>query len=329
FNWGARTGQSDLFFEVDYMPPVDDGGIPWLPALQKIVDVFAAGGVAVHFDVGDLFHQAAGISLAEFDLGGGNEVPAADGAGFGFGDVNPVDPGEADVRAYKTQFMDVRRKPVFHYMLFASRLTESGCSGFWGLAEVTGNEIIICMGGYGLNSDTTTATNYLLNYQAGVVFHEIGHNLSLHHGGFEGRNFKPNYISSMNYLYGGGLPTIGNDEGDRYYLENFPGNVNCGGYQSSNELTNPPSGDPAFFLIDYSNGLGAPLDESSVNENGGLGRTNSQGVDYNCDGVLDPTGYSLNLNPAFSETSNEVLDDYNDWANLDFIFQRNIWDDLF
>ena len=86
---------------------------------------------------------------------------------------------------------------------------------------------------------------------------------------------------------------------------------------------------PANFLLDYSKGLSAPLDESSVNENGGLGRTNSQAVDYNCDGVLDPTGYSLNLNPAFSETSNEVLDDYNDWANLDFIFQRNIWDDLF
>lgn len=31
--------------------------------------------------------------------------------------------------------------------------------------------------------------------------HELGHTLGLYHGGDEAVNFKPNYISIMNYLY--------------------------------------------------------------------------------------------------------------------------------
>ena len=31
--------------------------------------------------------------------------------------------------------------------------------------------------------------------------HELGHNLGLHHGGDDGVNFKPNYLSIMNYSF--------------------------------------------------------------------------------------------------------------------------------
>jgi hypothetical protein len=39
------------------------------------------------------------------------------------------------------------------------------------------------------------------NQQAGTLMHELGHNLALQHGGQNGNNYKPNYISIMNYLF--------------------------------------------------------------------------------------------------------------------------------
>ena len=37
--------------------------------------------------------------------------------------------------------------------------------------------------------------------QAGTLMHELGHNLSLKHGGNDHGNYKPNYISIMNYAF--------------------------------------------------------------------------------------------------------------------------------
>jgi uncharacterized repeat protein (TIGR01451 family) len=37
------------------------------------------------------------------------------------------------------------------------------------------------------------------NFDGGTVMHELGHTLNLDHGGFEGSNCKPNYLSGMNY----------------------------------------------------------------------------------------------------------------------------------
>ena len=43
-----------------------------------------------------------------------------------------------------------------------------------------------------------------LRLEAGTTMHELGHNLDLRHGGDEDLNYKPNYISVMNYLYQNG-----------------------------------------------------------------------------------------------------------------------------
>jgi uncharacterized repeat protein (TIGR01451 family) len=45
--------------------------------------------------------------------------------------------------------------------------------------------------------------------QAGVILHELGHTLGLGHGGGDSVNRKPNYLSVMNYAFGGcGVPSI-------------------------------------------------------------------------------------------------------------------------
>ena len=37
--------------------------------------------------------------------------------------------------------------------------------------------------------------------QAGTFMHELGHNLGLRHGGTDESNYKPNYLSVMNYAF--------------------------------------------------------------------------------------------------------------------------------
>ncbi|MGH9276898.1 MAG: hypothetical protein ACRD12_02125 [Acidimicrobiales bacterium] len=49
----------------------------------------------------------------------------------------------------------------------------------------------------------------VFNLDAGTIFHELGHSLNLHHGGFEDGNCKPNYVSGMNYDLQGGIPRVG------------------------------------------------------------------------------------------------------------------------
>jgi uncharacterized repeat protein (TIGR01451 family) len=44
------------------------------------------------------------------------------------------------------------------------------------------------------------------NHDAGSIMHELGHTLNLDHGGFEARNYKPNYVSVMNYDHQFGIP---------------------------------------------------------------------------------------------------------------------------
>ncbi len=37
--------------------------------------------------------------------------------------------------------------------------------------------------------------------ESGKIMHELGHNLGLRHGGDENVNYKPNYLSIMNYSF--------------------------------------------------------------------------------------------------------------------------------
>lgn len=311
YDWGARTGQKDIFIEVDYMDSTNGGGqaadegiTPRREALQAVVDSFAAQGVAVHFDVGDLYDQAGGIDATDFDLGGGEEVPFSAGMSFDPGD------GRANVYDYKRDYMDYARMQIFHYLIFANSQILGGGSGSSGLAELNGNDLIVTLGDWNLNSSGTANTNTLINYQASTLMHELGHNLGLYHGGQnDGNNYEPNYISVMNYLYQlAGLPTIGSDEGDRYYSS---ANYHNGNGTCYSGLSNAPSS--ATFIIDFSHGNGINLSLGAINETLGLGHTGTDGVDYNCDG--DKTDTSVSIGSG-------TFTDHDDWTNMKLDFQH-------
>jgi hypothetical protein len=155
YDLGARKNQPDIFVEVDYMDSNDEGIQPRKEALQKVVQAFAQRNIAVHFDVGDLYDNAPGLAPDNFDLGGGNILPFAQGISM------QVDAGDSRVDLYdiKRSNMDFRRMPVFHYMIMGSSQKTDGSQGSSGLAEINANDLLITLGGWGLNSQDQANLN--------------------------------------------------------------------------------------------------------------------------------------------------------------------------
>lgn len=314
YRWGARIGQKDIFIHIDYMDSTDPGVIPRKEALQKVVNVFENHSIKIHFDVGDLF----GDTTLDFNLDGrSHKVPFAKGITLG------IAPNKANLYEYKNKYMPIAKRQIFYYVVMGYSQNEDGSSGSSGLAEINGNDFIVTLGNWGLNTTTQEDLQLLINWQAATIMHEFGHNLGLRHGGDVDENYKPNYYSIMNYMYQlNGLPQIGNDrEGDRYYwymyktkgksefLQYFPS-----GYS---DLHNNPFS--LNFLMDYSNGSGNPIDEVSFSETIGLGRSGSSGVDYNGNGSKTDSLTNWNINEG---STISTLTDYNDWLNINIIFAR-------
>jgi hypothetical protein len=141
-------------------------------------------------------------------------------------------------------------------------------------------------------------------WRALVTMHELGHCLGLHHGGGDTWNLKPNYNSIMNYLH-----QLGADG-------------NCDVISD--------------YILDYSHGLNAPLDENALNEE--IGVCGGVPIDWNNNGFFDPFPVARNVNCGlFPGTlacgqpgcwmdppgTCNVLHDYNDWAIMNF---SGIWD---
>lgn len=315
---GARAGRRDIFLEIDYMDGTDVATRPRREALQKMEKAFADKGIAMHMDTGSL--HAKDFDPAAFNLGGGNSVPfspcieldtSAEGAG--------ARAGCASFQAYKNHHMDLRRKLLFHYALFANSQNIDGSAGPSGISEMSGNDLIVTLGGYDFQADTDMGVNMLVNMQASTLMHEFGHNLGLRHGGNEDVNYKPNHYSVMNYMYQfAGLSATPDSAhaADRYYLANgLKGITYCG------LVENSPCSDA--FLMSYSDGRGAPLDETRLSEAVNIGRGSAGGAyaDWDNNGIWTSGTFGKNINPlgGFGRT---VLTDYDEWNNLQIVFSR-------
>ena len=326
---GADPLKRDIFLEIDYM--ANPAGVTnsdtdtttntncfilRKAALDKIKNVFdnynPAGdtntySIQIHFDVGDLFDQSDGIDPNDYDLGGGNEIPFYNCISLG-----PKDNCASDHYALKQQNHDLNRRFIFHYFIRGWSQNTDGSTGSSGLAELGGNDGIITV-----NSDLSNE-NYCTNVQASTIFHELGHNMNLQHGGNESLNYKPNYVSTMNYLYQlNGLDT--DNDGDIFYYANEYTKQN--GPNLSDLDISPFSSD---FVINFSYGTNSTLDESSLNEANGWAGT---GIDFNNSDSISGT-VSSNINPldqssgSSNTTTNDSMADVDDWNILDVPFQK-------
>ncbi|MFC9690419.1 hypothetical protein ACFTSF_17865 [Kribbella sp. NPDC056951] len=275
---GASPDQKDLFVEVDHMA----GFLGPIKAFDRAVEVYAnapvsnpngSTGIRLHVDLG----PAGGT---KYNLGGGNEVPYA------------ASLDTSQVFATKATHQTAARAAVFHYFLYMDRYN-NGCGGY--AFGVPGDLAIVAM--------SPVCTNPTENTWTGVFIHEFGHLLGLHHGGPDAINFKPNYLSVMNYAFSN-RGVLRADGSSPYF-----------GYQES---ALPPLNETS---LSEPRGLGTPSADEwrTIYECPSGTQTTSgpagQPIDWNCDGDTTDTAAQVDLNNDGQLTQ---LNSYADWYALKF-----------
>ncbi|MFN3266172.1 MAG: zinc-dependent metalloprotease family protein [Deinococcales bacterium] len=312
YSMGARVGQRDIFLEIDNMTSAEAKLNPQRAALDKFVAAFAAKKIALHIDVGDAF--SPNFDPANYNLGNAQRL-------LPYSQSISLTPkiGFASVKELKSQNFAANRNGVFYYMVLGSSQNASGLAGSSGRAEIIGDDSMVTFGGWNLNTNTTEKTTQLNNIMASTMMHEFGHNLGLRHGGDENLNYKPNYVSIMNYMYQLDCigPTSGTGIADRFFYSLYGGTK----YPESGLVNNART---SACKIDFSDGSSSNLDENSLNENAGMGR-GAGVVDWNDDETTQ-TALSLNLNPVSllgdGDDMNSSLQDHDDWSNIQIGFPQ-------
>jgi hypothetical protein len=194
--------------------------------------------------------------------------------------------GSSSVQTLMSQYFDHSGDSRYYYSIWGHNYSYNGSfTTSSGIADLPGRVHLVTLGSF--SGQTGTFSN-----QVGTFIHEFGHNLNQTHGGVDHSHYKPNYLSVMNYHYQ--LSGIG------------PTLLALG-------FANTASG---FDDFSYSHGLLPSLNESSLDENFGigLGRT----VDWNCNGVLQ-TGLAKdiqNSNPCTASGGLSTIGDFDNWTSL-------------
>jgi uncharacterized repeat protein (TIGR01451 family) len=243
---GAGPQRKDLFVEIDCL--VDTAAAtahthcPVQGAVQTVVQSFAdapvnnvdgSTGIQLHVDIGNLYGQGAGVATSVPRAG----APAGGVAGtfgnYGGGGSQIAEAGNlvidwdgATGRAgtnfftLKTANFDSQRDLIFRYGIFGhqtnNRSAANDCTSGWAKGIPSVN-FFVTLGGTRANGNPcwgTDAAGFSVgsqNQQAGTLMHEFGHTLGLGHGGVDGFNNKPNYLSVMNYGISTGPATTPNN----------------------------------------------------------------------------------------------------------------------
>jgi hypothetical protein len=324
YSMGARTGQKNIFIEVDYMNSADPGVIPRRESLQLVVDSFNAQSIKVHFDAGTTFGST--FSTTNFNLGQGSAVVAYEPCVTMDQTTCSLNTSSRrSIYDWKSEYKDLRRRNVFHYLLMGNSQLANGSAGSSGLAEFIGNDLLVTMGNWGFATTAGSPLNLLINQQASTLMHELGHNLGLRHGGNEDLNYKPNYWSIMNYMYQlNGLDQAPNASTafQRWWKEKGGVTAERPTKPTLCSLPNSPCGSPSQFIMNFSDGSSSPLNEALLSEAANIGRgiTGGSYADWNLNNSLTAGTVSKDLN---GDSTNTILSDHNDWGNLNFPFVRS------
>lgn len=328
---GADPRHKDIFIEVDYM--VDKGFCifgfchgghshkPEADALGKVIQAFAnapvsspdgRNGITLHIDAGPdtvmnplrpngdparLWGAASrSDALAHVDqLGSCTQVVNGNCVGtYEWTDFDTI----------KQANFSVLRRDVFHYVIFGHQMgaaTNSGIS-----RGVPASDFLVTLGAFPNHVGT-------VDQQAGTLMHELGHNLGLCHGGPVSLaqpdqqcnvNYKPNYLSIMNYFFQmRGLRLNGVDGNFDYSRFGAIAPLRENALVESVGLNGGPALDP------YGTRYYCAVGEQIVNSANGP-------INWNCDGETPSPGtVGVNINGgAYPET----LRSYDDWTNIRF-----------
>lgn len=191
--------------------------------------------------------------------------------------------------AIKNLYFPAARLDTHHYVLFAHKYNGGTSSGI--SRGIPASDFIVSLGGWGSNPGTP-------DEQTGTFIHELGHNIGLTHGGNDHVNYKPNYLSIMNYFF-----------------------QTSGLYRSG-----------AWGNFDYQRISSYSLNELALNESNGIGpyaygygtkwtcpdgsvRTSTvyKPIDWNCNGAIDPGTVSTSIN---NDVSKQTLGSQLNWEYI-------------
>ncbi len=287
---GAKFDHKDLFVEIDYMVAGDHTHKPLAAGISKIIKAFKKApvlnpdgtmGVNLHVDTGQGGLFNGGEALAHQTVLGG--VISNDWA------------SAFDV--IKMAHFASEREHIFHYLIFAHDIDALGTSGI--SRGIPGRDFVVSLGHWTNQVGT-------VQEQAGTFMHELGHNINLHHGGGDDSNYKPNFLSIMNYSFQTRGLRKNKKDGTFDYsrfllpaLDEFHLNENIG--------LNGGAAINAYGTIFYC-GLLPGQPQRVVNKANGK-------IDWDCDGGLFEASVPADTNKdGFGST----LPGFEDWDNLDF-----------
>lgn len=310
---GADRNRPDIFLQIDWMR--DDSHSHQLDprAIRRVVEAFDSSpyssptgstGINLHVDQGP-------DSILNFET---NATWGSLSRARALTEVNPLGTGSGNsynwnafdqIKNQPGGFTQSGRTPIFHYVISAHNYGSTESSGI--SRGIGASDLVVSLGSFP-NRGT-------ISQQAGTLMHELGHNLNLCHGGPanlaspEGQcniNYKPNYLSIMNYSF------------------QLEGVIRDG-----------------VGTLDYSRSALPTLHEGDLNEATGLGAdaatygtrhfcsflfgvsnvwavviNANEPIDWNCDDDTSDNNISYNINGE--DGSNQDLIGYNDWTNLKF-----------
>ncbi len=307
---GANPDVKDIFVEVDVMAGVsfdqsatDAVEYAFAQAPASAVDNYdGSSGIQLHVVVdGD---RPGNVALV---LAPGEDLPAdyyAIKDSFFGSEQDRIHPQWSEI-------WDVRLK-IFRYCLWADTLAYSDGGGVYGLSEaVPSNDFVLAAGQM---QSAPQFANVLSDAFAGMFMHELGHTLGLLHGGGpeNAPEYKPNYLSVMNYAYS----------------------------EPWDKITNQGTNAKEVWRLDYSRSALRTLEEGALLETEGLdgpsGRmilfnssadgvpsriniawASASEVDWNFSQVIESDPYPLDVSNLLSRAaSHDTLHSFTDWDRL-------------
>ena len=329
----ADSAYLNVWVHYDYMVAPDHSDAPDPAAIQMVVDAFKTHGVTLHIDPQHTAIPAHTVIVPDW--------PSNYASQPGFDDPACTGPDAVLFSTLERQYFHPNSNHPWHYGVFGDYVYTDGLvdsvncpptaetggvrptPGMSGVSQLGFQEVfgglayrfVVALQGFrdaGIDPDAPENARY----EAATFMHELGHNLALCHGGpialgcpVGGEsnpaygNYKPNYISVMNYAFNFGIPYA----------------------------TSAGSTTIAGWRVDYSDVQLPDLDESCLDETVGLQdathptdithRYGSIGgllpvlgpIDWNHDGNTTGTCLSIDLNGDLARTT---LSGADDWAWL-------------
>lgn len=290
---GALPNRPDVLLEVDVMQGLANP--PGAAEFQAIQDAFAAAPIINPIGPSgiNLIVDATGTVPFSQTI----DLQGADNAAAGFTNFYTLK---------GANFNNAGRGRLYHYCIWANARP----NGSSGISDVSLNAAGTDFNGPGddciVSFDNFAAAFQTVRSGAETLMHELGHNLQQRHGGANHFQRNPPYSSVMSYSW---QLRTGRNNATRVARP-----VCVPFYYGQTGATEVNGALPAAVgtIIDYSEGMGANLNEGGLSENAGV--CNNVAVDWDGDGVTDAANVSADIN-GDGDTA-DIWTDFANWAMI-------------